>query len=232
MRWDLFIACVLRWISPPLGSRRQLYLAEIRPTCQFIRNVSVVCQVFSFYQHQLRTFLLCISHRHQLGDPVTSCHIVAGDYDVFLLNTWWFERHYWITKLFSPTSFLPPPNISCGVSVYPEGRLSVKGFWAFPPERRSSPGQNAEWLFHQVLLLMFCRGLHLKQQIIRTTIVKAAPINSMLDRALFLSAWSQKTNFIFNVYRKLRWRWAGRNPRNCYSTRSHPPPCHSRCYPF
>lgn len=56
-------------------------------TCNFIGHFSVMCQVFSFNQYQLRTFLLSISNRHQLRDAHLPCHIVTGDYNIFLLNT-------------------------------------------------------------------------------------------------------------------------------------------------
>lgn len=56
-------------------------------TCNFIGHFSVMCQVFSFNQYQVRTFLLSISNRHQLHDAHLPCHIVTGDYNTFLLNT-------------------------------------------------------------------------------------------------------------------------------------------------
>ena len=55
-------------------------------TCNFVRHVPVMCQVLSFYHHQLRTFLLGIRHIHQLGDTMVPGYIVTRDYDVLLLD--------------------------------------------------------------------------------------------------------------------------------------------------
>lgn len=139
--------------------------ALLLPTCHFIGHFSVMCQVFSFDQHQLRTFLLRTCNRHQLGDTQLPCHIVTGDYDVFLLNTWrrgTSLNHKSILGFNRNTS----DNYRWGIVVVKrvdlKVLLSVLGFSTFPPEHRSSQGRSAVWLCVQVLELMSYCGSDLK----------------------------------------------------------------------
>lgn len=196
-------------------------------TCHFIWHLSIVCEVFSFNQHQLRTFLLSIGHRHQLVDTPLPCHIVTGDYDVLLLYTWWYESHLEaLAQMFFYTFFF------CSfysMQVYLTGLLSVQGFWSFPPEHRSSLGQNAKWLCVHVLAFYWCLVLKhtlYVQQLPYLELWKSYESKEQLSDFSF-----RLPSLSFQVYLKQQQQggYVSVNPRNCSSTRFHPP--HPRCFP-
>lgn len=126
-------------------------------TCDFIGRFSVMGEIFTLHQHELRTFLHGISNRHQFCHTLRSRHIITSHNDIFLLYAWTYTKEIMTSTCYRSGGdfYFKSIHITTNLySFYPEVCFEGLDFGSSQLVHRNNLDQSAR-LFCETQLLLF-----------------------------------------------------------------------------